>query len=239
MRKQPKKRPRSGLGQYKSPLVYASVFLGIVSFVASGYRQDVQAQEIPVEPLLAVRLAEDVATTSGLPISERLSIRASSLASQEETIRPVLDLPEDQPTDDAPVTAPDALVEPLPIAEEFYRPALAVDPSGNRYAPGNCTWYAYERRLQLGRPIGSFWGNAAQWSGSALAAGLNVNNTPDVGSILVDFTGYYGHVAVVEELLPGGGVRISEMNSAWGGGFNIVSGRVLSALEARLYLYIQ
>ncbi len=42
----------------------------------------------------------------------------------------------------------------------------------------NCTWYVYERRLQLGRPISSFWGNANTWATSARAAGFVVNNTP-------------------------------------------------------------
>ena len=52
---------------------------------------------------------------------------------------------------------------------------------GNRYALGNCTWYVYERRAALGRPIGSFWGNATSWAASARSAGFVVNQAPKIG----------------------------------------------------------
>ena len=110
--------------------------------------------------------------------------------------------------------------------------------SGNAYAFGNCTWYAYERRAQLGRPVGSFWGNAATWAMYARAAGFAVNNTPAVGAVMQNGGGY-GHVAIVEEVLPNGDIRISEMNYyGGGGGFNIVSGRTVSGGQAKSYNYI-
>lgn len=88
---------------------------------------------------------------------------------------------------------------------------------GNRYAPGNCTWYAYERRAQLGRPIGSFWGNANTWAMNARAAGFVVNRTPAPGAVAhwnaYQGGSYYaGHVAVVESVNSDGSIRISEMN---------------------------
>lgn len=92
--------------------------------------------------------------------------------------------------------------------------------AGNRYAFGNCTWYAYERRAELGRPIGSFWGNAATWASYASAAGLTVNGTPAPGAIMANGGGF-GHVAIVESVDPGKSVTISEMNGyRFGGGFN-------------------
>ncbi len=110
--------------------------------------------------------------------------------------------------------------------------------AGNRYAPGNCTWYAYERRAQLGRPVGSFWGNANTWASSARAAGFPVNNRPAAGAVLVDQAGYFGHVGVVERVKPNGDIVITEMNNYAYGGFNIVNQRTISAGQAAAYQYI-
>ncbi len=110
----------------------------------------------------------------------------------------------------------------------------AMASAGNRYAPGNCTWYAYERRLQLGRPVGSFWGNGSAWAASARAAGFLVNNTPEPGAIMQNGGGY-GHVAIVESVDGAGNVTVSEMNYA---GYNVVSSRTLSAGQAASYNFI-
>lgn len=108
--------------------------------------------------------------------------------------------------------------------------------AGNRYAVGYCTWYAYERRAELGRPIGSFWGNASNWAYAAASAGYTVNHTPQVGAIMQSGGGA-GHVAIVESIADNGDISLSEMN--YGGGWNqIYRGRVVSAGQASLYNYI-
>jgi surface antigen/LysM repeat protein len=90
---------------------------------------------------------------------------------------------------------------------------------GNRYAWGNCTWYAYERRQQLGMPIGGMWGNANTWAYAASASGYLVDGNPTAGAVMQNGGGY-GHVAVVESVNPGVSVTISEMNGyRFGGGF--------------------
>lgn len=113
-------------------------------------------------------------------------------------------------------------------------------PTGGPYAYGNCTLYAYNRRVQLGRPVGGAgglhqWGNAGTWAGYASALGLQVDHTPGAGAVMAS----YGHVAIVEEVLPNGDINISEMNAhVSGGGYNIVSGRTVSAREVGQYWYI-
>lgn len=108
---------------------------------------------------------------------------------------------------------------------------------GNRYDYGYCTWYVYNRRAELGRPVGSFWGNASTWEGYARGSGYLVNNTPAVGAVLQN--GWqargYGHVAVVESVNGDGSIFVSEMNYA---GWNIKSTRTISAGEASSYNYI-
>lgn len=104
--------------------------------------------------------------------------------------------------------------------------SMASASAGNQYAFGNCTWYAYNRRAQLGMPIGSYWGNAATWASYARAAGFVVNGTPAPGAIQQNGGGYggYGHVSIVEQVAEGDYVLISEMNAyRGGGGFNRVS----------------
>ncbi len=106
--------------------------------------------------------------------------------------------------------------------------------SGNRYSYGYCTWYAYNRRAELGMPIGSLWGHAATWAYAARSAGYAVDNTPSVGAVMQNGGGY-GHVAVVEQMFEDGSFRISEMNYA---GWNIVSSRTLTAGQASSYNFI-
>ena len=105
--------------------------------------------------------------------------------------------------------------------------ARTVSPAsvGNRYAWGNCTWYVYNRKPN----IGSFWGNASQWLGSAQASGFATGSTPVAGSIGVQAN----HVVYVESV-NGGMVSISEMNYA--GGVGVVNYRTVPA-STFYYIY--
>lgn len=106
--------------------------------------------------------------------------------------------------------------------------------AGNKYDYGYCTWYVYNKRAQIGRPVGSFWGNAVTWASYARSSGYTVNNTPEVGAVLQNGGGY-GHVAFVESVGGDGSVTVSEMNYA---GWNVVSTRTISAGQASGYNYI-
>jgi N-acetylmuramoyl-L-alanine amidase len=125
------------------------------------------------------------------------------------------------------------------VAKPVYSAYSFVGSSGsNGYAYGNCTWYAYERRSQLGMPIGGNWGNANTWAIYAANSGYVVNNTPSIGAVLVDTSGWFGHVAVVESVKDDGSITISEMNNYAYGGWNRVNSRVISAGQATAYRYI-
>ncbi|MCL2280940.1 LysM peptidoglycan-binding domain-containing protein [Candidatus Saccharibacteria bacterium] len=99
--------------------------------------------------------------------------------------------------------------------------------NGNRYAYGYCTWYTYNRRMQIGRPIPSNLGNANTWDDRARAAGYLVNRTPAVGAVIQSDSGALGHVGVVEIVNPDGSIVISEMNNRAYGGWNKINTRTI------------
>lgn len=108
-------------------------------------------------------------------------------------------------------------------------------PNNGKYAYGNCTAYVFDRRAELGRPVGAMWGNAGAWATNARNAGYRVDRTPEAGAVIQD----WGHVAIVESIMPNGDLSLSEMNaSVSGGGYNIVSGRILPASQVGQYYYI-
>ena len=108
-------------------------------------------------------------------------------------------------------------------------------PDDGNYFHGNCTLYSSNRRKALGLPVGDKWGNAGSWAQSARNDNLLVDKTPSVGAIIQD----WGHVAIVEAILPNGDLSISEMNAhVFGGGYNVVSGRIVPAGNVSQYLFI-
>ncbi len=108
--------------------------------------------------------------------------------------------------------------------------------AGNRYVPGNCTWYSYERRKQLGRPIPPVtWGHARAWASSASKYGYTVNRTPSAGAIFQTTSGYYGHVGIVEQVLPSGDLVLTEMNYR---GLYVVTRSILDKNSIGNFLYI-
>ena len=89
--------------------------------------------------------------------------------------------------------------------------------SSNPMPWGWCTWYAWEKRSEMG---GSYTlpgglGNASQWA-YALSGTYVVNSTPAAGAVMQTTSGYYGHVAFVDSVDADGTVHYSEMTGAAG-----------------------
>ena len=116
----------------------------------------------------------------------------------------------------------DKVILPAGRLPEDERPGFIYRPGsvGNRYAYGWCTWYAYERRPE----IGSFWGDARNWAYSARQAGFTVvQGVPKAGAIFQygagGYGGGYGHVGIVESVdHKRGTMVISDMNGIAGFG---------------------
>ena len=118
----------------------------------------------------------------------------------------------------------------------------AVGTNSNNYPWGQCTWYAYQRRAELGLPSSGNFGNGGAWAASASALGYWVDNTPrHVGDAVVfapgqaDADGAYGHVAVLEKINADGSIEISESNAK---GLGVISTRTFSAAEAGKFQYV-
>jgi surface antigen len=108
---------------------------------------------------------------------------------------------------------------------------------GDYYAWGNCTWWVFIERSQMGEPIPNGWGNAATWAIRAAADGYLVDHNPSYGAIMQTSSvdGGLGHVAFVESVNSDGSWTISEMNVK---GLDVVDERTMSAAEAMNYDFI-
>lgn len=94
---------------------------------------------------------------------------------------------------------------------------------GSGYPTGQCTWYCYNRMIELGAITDlsgayGYLGNGQDWVRSLVAKGWRYSTTPVKGGILSIPGGFrgsavqYGHVAVVEYVNPDGSFLISECN---------------------------
>ncbi|MBI4100899.1 LysM peptidoglycan-binding domain-containing protein [Candidatus Microgenomates bacterium] len=106
---------------------------------------------------------------------------------------------------------------------------------GNGYDYGWCTWWAAERRAQLGRPIPRNWDNAISWRYNAAASGYRVGPNPENGAVAYyKNIGGWGHVGIVEQV-SGDGAWFSDMNyPIWGQ----VTRRFVPASEYGNYSFI-
>lgn len=98
----------------------------------------------------------------------------------------------------------------------------------NRFAFGNCTYWANMRYHALTGYWVPWLGNAYQWAYGASASGWIVSSTPHVPSIIVlqpgvQGAGYFGHVAIVEKINSDGSVYASNFNWYANGGFDTLS----------------
>ena len=86
------------------------------------------------------------------------------------------------------------------------RPTYSTNASS--YPTGECTWGA----KTLAPWAGDYWGNGAQWTTSAAAAGFRTGSQPQVGAIACWNDGGYGHVAVVTAVSSTTSIQVSESN---------------------------
>ncbi len=97
-----------------------------------------------------------------------------------------------------------------------------VDPWGFYYR--ECTSYAAWRRANMGNAIPA-WGrmgpaDAKTWVGWARNFNMPVDGNPRVGDVAVLTAGRYGHVMIVEQVLGGGLIRVSQYNGNWDGRYS-------------------
>ena len=213
---------------------------------SNGIKDDVKAGDVvkilPVDGIIHTvadgetieGIAEKYGSNSDL-ITTFNDLELGGLEKDTSVIVPSGILPEtERPEYEAPAAAAVESSTSSTSVQSSYRSNMSAS-VGNKYAYGYCTWYAYERRAQIGRPIGSYWGNATSWAASGAASGLVVNRTPAVGAIMQNGGGY-GHVAIVESVNSDGSITISEMNGP--AGWNVIGTRTISAGSVGSYNYI-
>ncbi|EAA0289580.1 CHAP domain-containing protein, partial [Listeria monocytogenes] len=112
------------------------------------------------------------------------------------------------------------------------------------YPFGQCTWYAFNRMAQIGKPVDDFMGNGGEWGYKGKALGYKVTNKPKVGTAISFPPGsfgsdpVYGHVAFVEVVNADGTLLVSECNVV-NPGSGTISYRVVPASIANIASYVE
>ena len=93
--------------------------------------------------------------------------------------------------------------------------------SANQMPWGWCTWYAWQRRYELGGGyvLPGGLGNANTWDNALISSFPSSRGTnPQAGDVFQTDSGYYGHVGIVDSVNDDGTITISDMNgiAGWG-----------------------
>lgn len=82
-----------------------------------------------------------------------------------------------------------------------------------------CVSYTAWKVWSVGRFVPHFMGagNANQWPTTAAKHGIPNGSTPKVGSVAIQYIGYYGHSMYVEAVNSDGTIVVSDYNLAWDG----------------------
>ena len=146
-------------------------------------------------------------------------------------------LPETERPEYVVARTPTALNSPSASASGYQYTASYA--SGNRYAYGWCTWYAWQWRhdnMPGNYDLPSNLGNANTWAAAAAAAGFKVNRSPQRGDVFQTASGWAGHVGIVQSVNPDGSIVISDMNGV--AGWGRVGTTTVPASQVGQYMYI-
>lgn len=93
--------------------------------------------------------------------------------------------------------------------------------SSNRMPWGWCTWYAWQKRFELGGGyiLPGGLGNANTWDNALVGLfPTSRGSNPQAGDVFQTDAGWYGHVGIVDSVNSDGTITVSDMNgeAGWG-----------------------
>ena len=162
---------------------------------------------------------------------DKLADIANKYHSNVDAITDVNNLTDQNLSSGQVLLLPDGILPEESVRTNHFRVNITRN---NNYAYGYCTWYAYNKRVEMGLPVYGGWGNAKDWANGAKHSGLLVDGTPSVGAIFQTRAGYYGHVGIVEAVNSDGSILVSEMNYR---GWNVKSNRVITNLSGYSFIH--
>lgn len=171
-----------------------------------------------------------------------VAVTGSNLSKEKEVSAPVVKQEETKPAETKPEavattptetpTAPQAKPTPTPAPT----PPPATPEVKNPYQYGGAAWYAFNRRTEVGKPVGTTWVAENNWLYYAQKDGYVVDTTPEKWAIGVRPGGSTSLIAFVESLNADGTMTISCMNCYEG--WNRKSEVVVPSNEVAAYKFI-